>query len=106
MIESRSFAEFFVRDAIVTPAGAYDAPPRMAIAVSESPELWRRIGTVGICGPMSRGRLVSGATRGATGSAIGGATGATIGGLIGTDGAVIGGARSIGLEIVRGGATG
>jgi hypothetical protein len=55
---------------------------------------------------MSRGRLVSGATRGATGSAIGGATGATIGGLIGTDGAVIGGARSIGLEIVRGGATG
>jgi hypothetical protein len=48
---------------------------------------------------------VSGATRGATGSAIGGAIGATIGGLIGTDG-VIGGARSIGLEIVRGGATG
>jgi hypothetical protein len=37
MIESRSLAVFFVRELIVTPAGAYAAPPRIAIAVSGSP---------------------------------------------------------------------
>jgi hypothetical protein len=74
---------FLMREASVTPAGAYDAPPRIVIAVSASPELRRSVGTVGIAGAASRRRAVSAATGGATGSgsAVGGATGITAGGM-------------------------
>src|SRR6059036_1191859 len=95
MIESRSFAVFFVREAIVTPAGAYGAPPRIAIAVSGRPVLWRTVGMVGICGATSRGRAVSMGAPGAAGTAIVGASGVTVGAMsvgagIGAAGAIAG----------------
>jgi hypothetical protein len=72
-----------MRDASVTPAGAYDAPPRIVIAVSDSPELRRRVGDVGIAGAAPRNRAVSAVTGGVIGRGrtLGGATGVTVGGM-------------------------